>query len=275
MRLSRLLGIFAVATITLSIACSSNTSSGGNGGSSGGNTAKGGTGGSGGNTGSGGVSNTAGKSGPGGANAGGGATSSGGLTGSGGASNTAGKSGSGGASAGGGPTSSGGLAGSGGASNTAEKSGSGGANTDGGASGSGGKMGSDGILGTIDGSAGEQCGPSTVVEPFSTSIAGTWDFTPAGGAKRTLQVPGGGWAKQGVNAASGTYATQITVPDSGAAQTTLIEFGAVNFQATLSVDGKEVATNMLRSFLRFSTSPRSCPLASSMRSRCSSRAVRR
>jgi hypothetical protein len=56
-------------------------------------------------------------------------------------------------------------------------------------------------------------------------------------------VPGGGWFKQGINAASGTYATQITVPDSGAAQSTLIEFGAVNFQATLSVDGKEVGTN--------------------------------
>ena len=81
------------------------------------------------------------------------------------------------------------------------------------------------------------------LDPAVGEIAGTWDFTPTGGTKRTLQVPGGGWAKQGVNAASGTYTTQITVPDSGAAQTTLIEFGAVNFQSTLSVDGKEVATN--------------------------------
>jgi hypothetical protein len=76
-----------------------------------------------------------------------------------------------------------------------------------------------------------------------TSIAGTWDFTPAGGSKRTIQVPGGGWLKQGITASSATYATSITIPDSGAAQTTLIEFGAVNFQATLSVDGKEVGTN--------------------------------
>ncbi|HEX7476545.1 MAG TPA: glycoside hydrolase family 2 TIM barrel-domain containing protein [Polyangiales bacterium] len=121
--------------------------------------------------------------------------------------------------------------------------GSGGLTDSGAASGAGGKLGSGGTAGSIDGSAGGQCGPLAVTEPFSTSIAGTWDFTPAGGAKRTLQVPGGGWAKQGVNVASGTYATQITVPDSGAAQTTLIEFGAVNFQATLSVDGKEVATN--------------------------------
>jgi hypothetical protein len=81
------------------------------------------------------------------------------------------------------------------------------------------------------------------VDPSSTSIAGTWDFTPAGGSKRTIQVPGGGWLKQGITASSGTYATQITVPDSGSAQTTLIEFGAANFQSTLSVDGKEVGTN--------------------------------
>ena len=80
-------------------------------------------------------------------------------------------------------------------------------------------------------------------EPFSKSIAGTWDFTPANGTKRSLQVPGGGWAKQGISASSGTYATQVMVPDSGGPQTTLIEFGAVNFQATLSVDGKAVGTN--------------------------------
>ena len=66
---------------------------------------------------------------------------------------------------------------------------------------------------------------------------------PFGRSKRSIQVPGGGWLKQGINASSGTYATQITVPDSGGPQTTLIEFGAVNFQATLSVDGKEVGTN--------------------------------
>ena len=223
MRSPRILSTFTIATMALGIACSSNTSGGGNGGStggSGGTTTKGGSGGSGGNAGSGGP-------------------------GSGGASNTAGKSGSGGANAGGGASGSG-QGGSGGASSTVAKGGSGGTSTDGGASGSGGKTGSGGSSGTsvsIDGSAGSACGPSVVAEPFSASIAGAWDFTPAGGAKRTLQVPGGGWAKQGVNAASGTYATQITVPDSGAAQTTLIEFGAVNFQATLSVDGKEVATN--------------------------------
>ncbi len=88
------------------------------------------------------------------------------------------------------------------------------------------------------------CGEQTAPDPFSKSIGGTWDFTPAGGTKMSIQVPGGGWVKQGINTSSGTYQTQITVPDSGTAQTTLIEFGAVNFQATLSVDGMMVGTNM-------------------------------
>jgi len=147
----------------------------------------------------------------------GGAPGSGGRSGSGGAVGTGGRSGSGGAGAGGG----------------------GGSGGTGGQSGVGGKMGSGGA----GGSAGGQCAASTAADPSSTSIAGTWDFTPAGGSKRTIQVPGGGWLKQGITATSGTYATQITVPDSGGAQTTLIEFGAANFQSTLSVDGKEVGTN--------------------------------
>jgi hypothetical protein len=245
MRFSRIFGTLTIAAMALGIACSSNTSGGGNGGSGGGATAKGGAGGSGGNAsaggqGSGGASNTAGKSASGGV-AGGGATGSGGQTGSGSSTNTGGQ-GSGGANNTAGKSASGGVAG-GGATGSGGQTGLGGTNVNGGVTGSGGRTGSGGSGGPIDGSAGGQCGPSTVAEPFSTSIAGTWDFTPAGGAKRTLQVPGGGWAKQGVNASSGTYATQITVPDSGAAQTTLIEFGAVNFQATLSVDGKEVGTN--------------------------------
>ncbi len=81
------------------------------------------------------------------------------------------------------------------------------------------------------------------MEPFSNSIEGTWNFTPTGGQATKIQVPGGGWFKQGINATSGTYATQVTIPNAGAPQTTLIEFGAVNFQATLSLDGTVVGTN--------------------------------
>jgi hypothetical protein len=87
------------------------------------------------------------------------------------------------------------------------------------------------------------CGPIPVDEPLSKSLEGMWDFTPSGGQAGKIQVPGGGWVKQGFNTTSGTYATQITVPDSGTAQTVLIEFGAVNFQSTLSIDGMMVGTN--------------------------------
>lgn len=77
----------------------------------------------------------------------------------------------------------------------------------------------------------------------SVDLAGTWSFTPAGRAATSITVPGGGWYKQGftdVNEA--TYSRTITVPDSGQPQSTWIEFGAVNHQATLSVDGQVVAT---------------------------------
>ncbi|WP_338682479.1 RICIN domain-containing protein [Streptomyces acidiscabies] len=77
----------------------------------------------------------------------------------------------------------------------------------------------------------------------STDLAGTWGFTPAGRSATSITVPGGGWYKQGftdVNEA--VYSRTITVPDSGQSQSTWIEFGAVNHQATLSVDGRTVAT---------------------------------
>ncbi len=77
----------------------------------------------------------------------------------------------------------------------------------------------------------------------SVDLAGRWSFTPAGRAPTSITVPGGGWYKQGftdVNEA--VYSRTITVPDSGQPQSAWIEFGAVNHQATLSVDGRVVAT---------------------------------
>jgi hypothetical protein len=59
-----------------------------------------------------------------------------------------------------------------------------------------------------------------VADPYSASIAGTWSFTPAGGALTKIQVPGGGWIKQGFAPASATYQTEITIPNFGAPQTT-------------------------------------------------------
>ena len=82
-------------------------------------------------------------------------------------------------------------------------------------------------------------GSATIV----VSLAGTWNFTPAGGTPTQIQVPGGGWSKQGFAATSGTYQTRIAVPARGGPQTTLVEFGAVNHEATLSVDGVVVGTS--------------------------------
>jgi hypothetical protein len=77
----------------------------------------------------------------------------------------------------------------------------------------------------------------------SVDLAGTWSFTPAGRAATSITVPGGGWYKQGfTDVAEAVYSRTVTVPDSGQPQSAWIEFGAVNHQATLSVDGRVVAT---------------------------------
>jgi hypothetical protein len=86
------------------------------------------------------------------------------------------------------------------------------------------------------------CKAPVLEETPAVSIAGTWDFTPQGGARTQIPVPGGGWFKQGFNVPSATYETSITVPDLGRPQTTRLELGAVNHEATLSVDGAVVGT---------------------------------
>jgi ricin-type beta-trefoil lectin protein/glycosyl hydrolase family 2 len=87
---------------------------------------------------------------------------------------------------------------------------------------------------------GESAGSAALT---SVDLSGTWSFTPAGRAKTSISVPGGGWYKQGfTDVGEAVYSRSIVVPDSGQPQSTVIEFGAVNHQATLSVDGQVVAT---------------------------------
>jgi hypothetical protein len=77
----------------------------------------------------------------------------------------------------------------------------------------------------------------------SVDLAGRWSFTPAGRATTSITVPGGGWYKQGfTDVTQAVYSRSITVPESAQPQSTWIEFGAVNHEATLSVDGRVVAT---------------------------------
>src|SRR5262249_32762739 len=78
-----------------------------------------------------------------------------------------------------------------------------------------------------------------------TDLSGTWTFTPQGGATTNIQVPGGGWFKQGfTNITQADYQRSITVPDTGRPQVTLLELGAVNYGAEVYVDNVAVGTNV-------------------------------
>jgi len=87
--------------------------------------------------------------------------------------------------------------------------------------------------------------PSAKSAPLSVvDLSGTWTFTPQGSSANTIQVPGGGWYKQGfTTVAEADYQRTIVVPNSGGAQLTKIEFGAVNHQAVLYVNETPVGTN--------------------------------
>ncbi len=127
--------------------------------------------------------------------------------------------------------------------------------------------------------AGAASGPTTFDHPYldgfsgpepavSVNLAGTWQFetklvttcapTPPGivfgppegcvdtpvAQRTTIQVPGGGWVKQGfANVSRAVYGRTIDVPDIGAPQVTKMVFGAVNHEATVSIDGRVVGTN--------------------------------
>lgn len=204
-----------------------------------------------------------GPSGTGGASAGGGSAAHAG--GSGGGSKTegtdGGSGGGGGGSVTGGKTSSGGRSGSSGAGGSAQDAASdaparggsatGGTVAAGGAAGASAAGGSGAGGNTGDASAGDGrssdggTGTCTVEAAGQTitSVAGTWTFTPSGASATTIEVPGGGWLAQGFKTSAARYERTVTVPDLGRPQATYLELGAVNHQATLTVDGKAVGTN--------------------------------
>ena len=102
----------------------------------------------------------------------------------------------------------------------------------------------------------------------TVDLSGTWDFTPvtttecvgggrfgtttgpmtctsspADGTRTTIQVPGGGWVKQGFDDVSeAVYSRTIRVPYVSGGQVTKLEFGAINHEATVRVDGRVVGT---------------------------------
>ena len=92
-----------------------------------------------------------------------------------------------------------------------------------------------------DGATG--CGAVAPEGETVVSLAGSWSFTPANGPATTIEVPGGGWLAQGFRIDEAHYQRMIDVPDRGGPQATLLELGAVNHQATLTVDGVVVGSN--------------------------------
>lgn len=83
-------------------------------------------------------------------------------------------------------------------------------------------------------------------EPTATvDLAGTWGFTPQGSAATTIQVPGGGWYKQGfTNISEADYERTITVPSVTSGQVTMLEIGAVNYQADVYINNVLVGSNV-------------------------------
>lgn len=88
--------------------------------------------------------------------------------------------------------------------------------------------------------------PNGHANPVQTiDLSGTWSFLPTGGATTTIQVPGGSWYKQGfTNIAEADYTNTISIPSIGQAQVTMLEFGAVNYQADLYINGIFVASSV-------------------------------
>ena len=93
------------------------------------------------------------------------------------------------------------------------------------------------------GEAGCPAAPAAAGETV-TSVADMWPFTPSGGSATVTAVTGGGWVAQGFgNVSSARYEQTLKIPDLGRPQATYLEFGAINHQATLAVDGKTIGTN--------------------------------
>ncbi|HEX3048907.1 MAG TPA: malectin domain-containing carbohydrate-binding protein [Bacillota bacterium] len=77
----------------------------------------------------------------------------------------------------------------------------------------------------------------------TVNLSGTWTFTPQGGSATTIQVPGGGWYKQGFTSVNeADYQRTITIPNAGQPQVTKIEFGAINYEASLYINNTLVGT---------------------------------
>lgn len=79
----------------------------------------------------------------------------------------------------------------------------------------------------------------------AVDLSGTWIFTPSGGSQTTIQVPGGGWYKQGFTSISeADYSNSVSIPSIGQPQVTVLQFGAVNYEADLYINGTFVGSSI-------------------------------
>ena len=72
-------------------------------------------------------------------------------------------------------------------------------------------------------------------------LAGQWDFVPENGVgeQLTIQVPGGGWLKQGLDCEAAVYKRSIYIPDILPGQSVFIHLGAVNHIAAYYIGENE------------------------------------
>ena len=84
-------------------------------------------------------------------------------------------------------------------------------------------------------------GASGPAPTHDVDLSGAWAFRPEGREPTTIEVPGGGWYRQGhTDVGRATYTRSVTAP--GTPGTVKLELGAVNHEATLFVDDRRVGT---------------------------------
>ncbi len=78
-------------------------------------------------------------------------------------------------------------------------------------------------------------------------LAGAWEFQPEGGSWKTIQVPGGGWLKQGFDCEAATYQRRIHIPHTRRPQVVRLELGAVNHVADYFIGHDESSLSKIAS----------------------------
>ncbi len=81
-------------------------------------------------------------------------------------------------------------------------------------------------------------------------LAGRWYFTPDGGRTCTVNVPEALNEQEGFGI-SGMYEREIVIPDLGIPQVTVIAFEAVNYEATVFINGVQVSNPHIGAFTPF------------------------